>query len=301
MNPRRALITGVGGFLGSALAAHLDRQGWTVWGSWRSKDPALKGVQARQLDICQADAFRALVAEAKPDVLYHLAAVADPDACAADPATARQINVQGARIAALAAAEAGARLVFVSTDQVVDGSHPLWREEEPMNPLGVYGRSKLDAENEILTAASGEALIFRLALTYGWSRGGARGRNFAEKWLRTLLTGGKILAFTDQWRTPIYGEDACEALRLGAVEGWKGMIHLAGPERLTRHDFGTRMAAEFSFPTACVEAASLKDTVFPDPRPADASLDTSRLRALGFSPRAVGVGLKAMHMDLQYL
>jgi dTDP-4-dehydrorhamnose reductase len=298
---RRALITGLGGFLGSNLAVHLARRAWTVWGSWHANDPGLAGVEARRLDVCIPAEVGRLVEESKPDVVFHLAAVANPDACADDEPAARQINVQGAKIVALAARKAGARMVFTSTDQVFDGTRGLWRETDGPGPLGAYGRSKRDAEKAVLEASDGEALVVRLALTYGWGRGGARGRNFAEQWLKTLLTGGSVRAFTDQWRTPIYGEDACEALRLGADQGWKGLLHVAGPERATRHDFAVRLAREFGFPAEGMRAASLNDTVFRDPRPADASLDTAKLRALGFSPRGLDGGLKAMHLELEKL
>jgi dTDP-4-dehydrorhamnose reductase len=298
---RRALITGLGGFLGSNRAVHLSRLGWTVWGTWHAKDPGLAGVEARHLDVCIPAEVEKLVGEARPDVVFHLAAIANPDACADDEPAARQINVQGAKIVALAARRSGARMVFTSTDQVFDGTRGLWKEADAPGPPGAYGRSKRDAEKAVLEASENGALVVRLALTYGWGRGGARGRNFAEQWLKTLLTGGSVPAFTDQWRTPIYGEDACEALRLGADQGWRGLLHLAGPERVTRHDFAVRLAREFGFPPEGMKAASLNDTVFRDPRPADASLDTAKLRGLGFSPRGLDDGLKAMHLELEKL
>src|SRR5665213_2126158 len=205
---KRALITGVGGFLGSNLALHLLKHSWSVWGSWHAKDPALQGVQGQVLDVCLPDSVNALVEACRPQVIYHLAAIADPDACADDEPAARQINVQGAKLVAIAAKRAGARMVFISTDQVFDGTRSLWKESDLPMPLGAYGRSKRDAEKAVFEVGGDDALIVRLALTYGWGRGGAKGRNFAEKWLRLLLTGGRMQAFTDQWRTPIYGEDA---------------------------------------------------------------------------------------------
>ena len=298
---KRALITGMGGFLGSNLAVHLQKQGWTVWGSYHAKAPGLKGVEERPLDVCLPYAVTALVDQAKPQVVFHLAALADPDACAADVPATRQINVQGAKLVAQAAAKAGARIVFASTDQVCDGSRALADEADPARPLGVYGASKRDAEALVLQAGGDRALVLRLALTYGWGRGGAKGRNFAEKWLRALLTSGRQVAFTDQWRTPIYAEDACLGLAMGAEQGWSGVLNLAGPERLTRHDFGVRLAREFGFPEAAVQAASATDVVFKDPRPMDASLSIAKLRSWGFTPRGVDSGLKAMHRDLEDL
>lgn len=294
----KAFITGLGGFLGSNLSLHLKAAGWEVDGSWHKKDPGLKGVPGCHLDICVADDVDAALARAKPDWVFHLAAMAEPDLCAADVPATRQINVQGAKIMALAAKKAGARIAFLSTDQVFDGSKSLFSEDDLPRPLGVYGKSKHDAEGAVMDAAP-DALVLRLALTYGWGRHGARGRNFAEKWIRSWLTGGRVSGFTDQFRTPIYAVDACEALRILAQRGHSGVLHLAGPERLSRHDFAVRLAKEFHFPAEGVQAASMNDVVFRDPRPLDASLSIEALKALGFNPRAVDQGLADMHSDLE--
>lgn len=298
---KRAFITGLSGFLGSNLALHLQSQGWTVWGSYKEREPKLPGVQARHLDICLPDAFDALLKEARPGTLFHLAALADPDVCAADVAATRQINVQGAKFAAQCGARAGAKVIFISSDQVFDGSRALASETDPPAPLGVYGRSKLDAEGVVLAEAEARPLIVRLALTYGWGRGAAKGRNFAEKWLRTMLTGGRLQAFTDQFRTPIYGEDACEALRLAADGDWQGLLNVAGPERASRHTFAVKLAGQFSFPSEAVLATSANDVVFRDPRPPDSSLGIAKLRGLGFEPRGLNDGLKSMHAELERL
>lgn len=294
----KAFITGLGGFLGSNLAPELIARGWQVTGSWHKQDPGLKGVSGSGLDICLPGAVDAALQAAKPDWVFHLAAMADPDACASDIPATRQINVQGAKIVAQAAQRVGARIAFLSTDQVFDGGVSFASEETKPFPLGVYGQSKLDAEKAVAEAAP-QALIVRLALTYGWGRGKARGRNFGEKWIRAWLTGGRVPGFTDQFRTPIYAPDACEALHRAAQAGTAGLLHLAGPERLSRHDFAVRLAREFAFPAEGVQAASMKDVVFKDARPADASLGIVRLKALGFTPRGVDAGLKAMHQDLE--
>lgn len=299
--PKKAFITGLSGFLGSSLAAHLLRHGWEVSGSYKEREPKLKDVPARHLDICLPQAWAQALDQARPDVVFHLAACADPDTCAADVAATRQINVQGARFAAQAAAAVGAKIVFTSTDQVHNGSRSLASETDPADPPGVYGRSKFDAEGLVLAEAGASPLVLRLALTYGWGRGAAKGRNFAEKWLRSLLTSNRLAAFTDQYRTPIYGEDACEAMRRGAEEGWQGLLNVAGPERSSRHEFALKLAREFSLPEALVQPASMGDVVFRDPRPPDSSMSIHKLQGLGLRPRGLDAGLKAMHQELETL
>jgi dTDP-4-dehydrorhamnose reductase len=139
----------------------------------------------------------------------------------------------------------------------------------------------------------------RLPLMYGWGRGPAKGRNFAEKWLRALLTGGKVQAFTDQWRTPLYVEDAATALRLLLEKEAEGIVHVAGPDRVNRYELGLQLAKAFSLAPEAVIASSVNDTVYRDPRPADVSLSIEKLKtATGFTPLGMAAGIEEMHQDL---
>jgi dTDP-4-dehydrorhamnose reductase len=296
---KRVLITGASGFLGGNLALQFQRQGWTVWGTHHAHAAAFKDIQERVLDICVPEAIARVLDEAKPDAVIHTAAMAAPDDCAADVPATRQINVQGPKLLAGACAQRGIKLLFTSTDQVFSGAKAFQVEDDTVQPLGVYGKSKVDAEKEILSASAARPLVVRLPLMYGWGRGPAKGRNFAEKWLRTLLTGGKIQAFTDQWRTPLYVEDAATALRLLLEADLQGTVHVAGPDRVNRYELGVQLARAFSLPESGILASSVNDTVYRDPRPADVSLSIERLRqATGFTPLGMAAGVEEMHQDL---
>jgi dTDP-4-dehydrorhamnose reductase len=295
----RILITGVSGFLGSNLALHFQKQGWSVWGTHRSRPAAFTDVTERVLDICRPDEIARVLDEAKPDAVIHSAAMAAPDDCAADVPATRQINVQGPRLMAEACATRGIKLVFTSTDLVFAGDKPYQLETDPPKPLGVYGKSKVDAEVEVLGAGGARPVAARLALLYGWGRGAARGRNLAEQWLRQLLTSAKVQSFSDQFRTALYVEDACTALRLAVEKDLRGILHVAGPERVSRYELAVRLAREFSLPEDSVLAGSALDAVFRDPRPLDVTLNIDRLKnEAGFTPRGPAEGVKHMHEDL---
>src|SRR2546428_6024759 len=89
------------------------------------------------------------IAAQRPDLVIHTAAYTDVDGCERDPGTAFTVNAQGTRRVAEGAAKANARLICLSTDYVFDGKKTVpYTERDPVNPLNVYGRSKLAREEE---------------------------------------------------------------------------------------------------------------------------------------------------------
>jgi dTDP-4-dehydrorhamnose reductase len=295
---KNILVTGASGFLGSNLALHCAAEGYAVWGTFHSRPFTLKGIEVRKLDVCVPDAIEALVSEIKPAFIFHCAAIANPDAAAKDVPATRQINVQGSKLLADAAARHGAKLVFTSTDLVFDGSVKFVTEKDRPNPLGVYAKSKLDAEQAILAVPGARAAAVRTVLMYGWGK--AVGRSFAENWLREFLTNHPLKAFTDQYRCPIWVGDLCEALLAVAEKDLQGVFHAAGPERMNRYDFARKLAVEFALNPDLAVPASMLDHIFDDPRPMEASLNIDKLKtSIGFSPLGVDEGLKLMHDKLR--
>jgi dTDP-4-dehydrorhamnose reductase len=293
----KVLVSGASGFLGSNLALEAVKRGHQVWGTYYKQPFQLKGIEASKLDICIPSAIEALFKEAQPDFVFHLAAMSKPDDCAKDEPACRQINVQGSKLLAEACAKSGAKLIFTSTDLVFDGSVHFTREEDEARPLGVYGRSKLDAEKAVLGVEGARAAVMRTVLMYGWGR--AAGRSFAETWLRQFLTSQPLRAFTDQYRCPVWAEDLCDVLLKAAEADLKGIYHTAGPERMNRYDFAKRLAVEFALNPDLVLPTSMADAVFDDPRPKECSLNIEKLQAaLDYKPLGVADGLKRMHERL---
>jgi dTDP-4-dehydrorhamnose reductase len=296
---QRALVTGASGFIGSNVAVHLRDKGWAVWGTHLGQDCKIQGVTARKLDICLPAQVEALLDEVQPAAVFHLAAIAKPDDAARDLPAARQINVQGTKILAEACGRRGVKLVYTSSDMVFAGGEQWLREESPTHPLGVYGRSKLDGEAELLKVEAARGAVLRTSLCYGWGR--ATGRCFAENWIRSLLTSRPIGCFTDQWRCPIAAEDLVAAMLLAVEKDLRGVFHAVGPERINRLDFGLKLAREFALPESLVRPQSMHDVAFDDPRPGELLLSIDKLKAQGWDPLGVDAGLKRMHETLQTL
>lgn len=295
------LITGAGGFLGAhvladafaraqARASFAGPLGSPVVGTCRRPDEAphfttpRDGARWIAADLERDGAAAALLEELAPTHVVHCAANSSVTACERAPDAARRLNTALPREVARWCAGRGARLVHVSTDLVFGRDAPPaagFAEEQPPAPVSVYGRTKADAESAVLDACA-EALVVRLPLLYGNSGGRGRG---ASDWLLEEVDRGAVPAlFVDEWRTPLEVTNAAEALIELLFGDERGILHVAGPDRVSRHELGLWVLAAMEVPEreahGLVRAAFGSEADAPELRPADVSLDARRAAAL---------------------
>ncbi len=296
MTPK-ILITGVSGFLGWNLFGYL-RDRYTLAGTFARHRPGLDGGTAVRLDLRDPAAAGEIFREFSPGVVIHCAAVTSPAACLADPELAREVNVRGTERVARAARATGARLIYISTDRVFDGKKGSYREDDPARPLGPYGRSKLAGEELAREIVPG-SLVLRLPLMYGPPS--PFSGSFIEFMREGFLGRAPLNLFTDQYRTPLYVEDAARGIGLALERPeMAGIYHLGGPERMDRAEFGYRMAEIFIYDPAAINPVRMADQPHYPPTPPDASLDSGRfLKATGFRGRGVDEGLSALKNQLE--
>lgn len=269
------LITGASGFLGGWLVREAIGKG-VVHALYRRRKPALAGARWHRCDLSRGDEVEDLFAEAHPSVVIHAAAEANLDWCERNPELARAANVVATELVAECCREVGARLIYVSTDMVFDGKKGWYAEDDPVSPISLYGRTKADAERVVRERAS-DWVVARTALMYGDPAGG--GSSFSV-WLESqLLAGETVGLFVDQYRTPLFVRDAARALLELAASSFQGTIHLAGPDRLNRYEFGLILAEGLNLNTGLIRRAKLDDVPLAAPRPRDLSLRTDLARA----------------------
>ena len=310
----RTLVLGGSGFLGAHVVAAAVRAARKSASMAEPLGPAVVSVSRNPAEgpsFCQPrDAARkatrdlgvpgeleALLERAMPARVYSCAALASVAACEQDPALAERLNTElparlGERCAAL-----GIRVVHVSTD-LVFGARPapgagFGEDAEPV-PLSVYGRTKLAGEHALL-AACPDALVVRLPLLYGNS--GGRGRGASDALLEAVERDAMPPLFVDEWRTPLEVSNAAEALvelahRAPSAPGGRGVLHVAGPERVSRHELGLAvllaMGLESADAAASVRPCRRDELALAAPRAEDVSLDARRARAL-LTTRLVGI------------
>lgn len=245
-------------------------------------------------DLAMPGVVEELLERARPARVLCCAALATVADCEREPELARALNSElPARLGA-ACARAGARLVYVSTD-LVFGARPAppggFGEEHEPAPLSLYGETKLAGERALL-AACPEALVVRLPLLYGNS--GGRGRGASDSLLEAVDRDLLPPLFVDEWRTPLEVSNAAEALVEAALTDARGLLHVAGPERISRHGLGLAVLRAMGLAEeearAAVRAVRRSDVPAAGPRAEDTSLRATRARAL---LRTVLLGVEA--------
>ncbi|MFA6029908.1 MAG: SDR family oxidoreductase [Elusimicrobiota bacterium] len=286
----RALIVGATGLLGHAFWRHLrGRPGWEAAGT--TYDLPLPDLVS--LDVRTEGAFSHVLERVRPEVVFFPASNPFVDYCERNPAETRRLNVEATLAAARASRAAGARFVFFSSDYVFDGARGGYCEDDPPSPLNEYGRQKLEVERE-LARADPSALVVRTSAIYGWELGP---RNFVLQVLRSLAAGTPLRCARDQRYNPTWAPALAAAVAELAAAGASGLFHAAGSEKVSRLELARAVAEVFGFDGSRVESVPLSELcpAGGTPRPADSSLDSSRLaRRLGRPLAGLREGLRAM-------
>jgi dTDP-4-dehydrorhamnose reductase len=279
---KRVLITGASGFLGWNLCRYAATT-CAVTGVFRTHPLAVDGVAGEQCDLTVYRECKELLQRARPHAVIHAAAEADPNRCQERPEETGRINVAAAVSLAGLCSDAGIPLAFISTDLVFDGTSPPYNERSIPSPVNRYGEQKLAAERETL-ARHGAAVICRMPLMFGDAPSGAR--SFILPMIRALRDRTPATLFTDEFRTPASGRSAAAGVLL-ALEKASGILHLGGRERISRYDFGLKLARACGINDPVIHAARQRDVGMAAPRPPDVSLDSSRAFALGYDPLSI--------------
>ena len=235
------------------------------------------------VDILRADQVEKALDEFAPGMVVNPAAYTAVDKAEAEPELAFAINRDGAAIVAAAAKRRGVPVIHLSTDYVFDGSKDgSYVESDPVDPQGVYGRSKLAGEHAV-ARANDRHVILRTSWIYA-----AFGSNFVRTVIR-LSGGGKPLRIVDdQTGCPTYAPDVADAIltiaRRIESAGWSarfaGVTHLAGPDAVTWCQFARMIvdaAPEIGGERAVVEAISTADYPTAARRPRNSRLCCDRL------------------------
>ena len=254
------------------------------------EQPAPLAVSALRADLADRAEVEAVLRAFSPDVVIHSAALADAEVCERHPDRAQRDNVVATRTLARASVRSGARFIAISTDLVFGGEAGLSTEDSLTNPRMEYGRSKVRAEHAALEECP-ETVILRVGLVCG--RGHGPRRTGSETLADRLRRGESVTLYEDEWRTPIDPESvggAVEALLERPSQ--KGILHIAGPERLTRVELGEKVAAVLGLDVSLIKHARQASHVGA-PRPRDVSLDTGRAKSeLSWTARPLEVAIR---------
>ena len=239
----RILLTGATGFIGAQLGREFSRS-HDVLGV-AGANPRLPDFPTRRMNLTEPDAARKLLNDFSADLVIHAAAVSRVLECEVQRESAEVLNVRATMALAEQAAAKGARLLFFSSDMVFSGDTGHYTERHAPSPQNFYGQTKLRAE-KIVLEASQRNLIVRLNSVVGAARGW--GASFTERILEDIDKQGSVELFADQFRSPIHVRSVVAAVALLAEREISGILHLGGPQRLSRAELGRALCRAAKIP-----------------------------------------------------
>jgi dTDP-4-dehydrorhamnose reductase len=255
------LVVGATGYLGAEVCRQAVAAGRRVIGTYHTNPVELPGVEVRRLDVTDRGAVRALVAAVRPTAVVNASYRYDDWTVTAD----------GAAHVACAVAEAGARLVHLSTDSLHAGRRQPYADDEVPTPVFPYGAAKAAAETAVRAIDPGAALV-RTSLIVGDER---------SKQVQLCLEAlaGRACLFTDEVRCPVVVADLASAVLELAAGDYAGPLNVAGAEAVSRVELGLLVARRFGIDPVGLRTSTASDASGP-PRPLEIRLDTSRATAL---------------------
>jgi len=285
----RIVITGGSGLAGANIAKILISK-FDVCALYKTNKVEMKGVDFRQVDLCRENEL-VIINELRPSVIIHCAAFANLDGCEQDPERAYRDNVIASVNIAQTAKKVGAYLIHISTDSVFDGARGDYKESDTANPINVYGRTKLQAEKEVLGICPDCAVV--RTNFYGWNKRDKL--SMAEWMLDRLENRRKLTGFKDVYFSPLLVNDLAESLAELYERRYAGIIHIAGSQRCSKLEFAHLMAKVFGLEENLIEPISVEDLNLPAPRGKNISLNVSKAQSLlGTALSGVEEGLKKM-------
>jgi len=265
----RLLITGGLGLLGREIARVFEASA------------GVRSTDREEWDVTDPAACRREVDGFRPDAVIHCAAWTAVDRAESEPEAARLLNVEGTRNVARACRARGALIVTFGTDYIFDGASPRpYREEDPANPLSVYGKTKWAAE-QALREEGGDHLLVRTQWMFG-----PTGRNFIRTILEKARQGEALRVASDQVGCPTFSRDLAVAVRTLLGARALGTVHFSGEGETSWFGLARYVLERCGLPAALLSPARTRDLPYPAPRPAYGVLSKEKYRGVtGASPR----------------
>lgn len=278
----RFFVTGVGGQLGHDVLNELDKRGYEAVGS-DVLDDVKTGFPYVKLDITDETEVNKAIALIKPDVIVHCAAWTAVDAAEDEENfdKVRAINSEGTRYIAQAARTADAKMIYISTDYVFDGTgeRPWQPDDRNYAPLNVYGQTKLDGEMAV-SGLLDKYFIVRIAWVFG-----KNGKNFIKTMLNVGRTHDEVRVVNDQIGTPTYTYDLARLLVDMAETEKYGYYHATNEGGyISWYDFTCEIYRQAGLATKVTPVTTEEYGLSKAARPFNSRLDKSKLSENGFTP-----------------
>jgi len=263
------LVTGSAGLIGSQTVKDLVQQNHTVYSCYHDQKP-LQGIPT-PLDLSDEHQIIQTLHETKPDRIIHLAAMTGVDLCETEQELATIINTKATETLARQATKQNIFFLYVSTDYVFNGINGMKKEDDITNPLGFYGKSKLEGEL-VLNKLESNWCIARTSTPFGIH---STKKSF-PLWVKENLEAKKeIPVLVDQFTSPTYVPNLSRMLIEIATRQINGIIHVSGATRISRYALAEIVAHKLNLDKNLLIPTKIDTMNWNAERPKDSSLDVS--------------------------
>lgn len=268
----KILVTGGSGLLGTNLGYQYSKTNEVFLGIHKTLIKLENTVNV-ELDFKNKKVLKNTLESISPDMIIHAAGYTNVDECEKNSDIAYEINCAMTNFISSESVRLGCKLVHVSTDHLFDGQKSFYLEDDIPSPMNVYGKSKLEAE-QIVERINPDALIVRTNF-FGW--GTSKKSSFSDFIIHSLRNRRRINLFDDVYFTPILISRLGEIILKLVSIGSHGVFNVVGEERVSKFEFGIRLAQKFDCDQNLISRISIDTLSLPAKRPKDMSLSTKKL------------------------
>lgn len=285
----RILITGSNGLLGQKIVQQLKKRKieFLATSKGENRNTDCDDLNYVSMDICSEEEIAQVFNSFFPTHVIHTAAMTNVDACELNPDDCYETNVLATKKLFNEAKKIGAHFQLLSTDFIFDGEKGNYKEEDKPNPLSVYAKSKVDAEQFLISDSYSNYSIVRTIIVYGI--GNNLSRTNIVCWAKEALSKGhEMKIIDDQFRAPTWADDLAWACIRICELNKKGIYHVSGPETMSIFNLVERVAKHFGLSTETLIRTDSSTLNQPAKRPPKTGFDLTKARnELGYNPKTL--------------
>ncbi len=279
----KVLVIGGGGQLGSKIIEKA-KDNFDVYATYMTREPSLDPSRIYKVDKTDRGGIIHFFRKLKPNIVIDTAALHSVDYCETHKQEAWAVNVEGTKNVVEACSKNRAKMVFVSTDYVFDGTKGNYMEEEPVKPINYYGLTKLEAE-KMIDQTSEDYIVARPSVIYSWvppdrsrlQSSSGKPLNFAMWLIQKLREKTPVKIVTDQYSSPTLADSLAETILRLSESDKVGIYHTAGKTRLSRYDFALKIAQKFGLDENLISPITTDQLKQMAKRPMDSSLNVEKV------------------------
>jgi len=267
------LVTGSAGLIGRQVIKDLS-ESHEVFSCYDKSKPEYGNVV--KMDLLNHEMISNVLLETEPDVVIHLGAMTGVDLCEKEESMAFDVNTKSTQIIAQQCSILNTFLVYVSTDYVFDGNSGMYYEDSITNPLGFYGKSKLEGEKAVQNFSTNWC-IARTSTPFGLH---STKKSFPMWVIENLQKQKQIDVLIDQFTSPTYIPNLSRMLIEISERRITGIIHAAGASKISRYQMASMVSDKLNLDGTLLKQISMNKMKWVAQRPKDSSLDVSRASSI---------------------